>query len=515
MKKKLMFSGVRFFAVLAFGMIFGLLESSMAQAAIFKVDDTVADGDPGSLRDAIKQANAAAGQDTIVLQPGRYILTMGQLEIQQDLLIQGRRANRIFIDGNKNGRVFFITTALNPNIKVKMRGITITGGEVQESSYGTGGGIYNEGDLTINRCTIIKNTVQADSAYGGGISNIGNLTINNSSITNNSTSGWIQSGGGIYNAGILTSRNSSINKNNAKGPAIAADGGGIYSYSWDNNVKTTLIRSKINGNTITANDSFGGGIFSGGSNTTLTLIRSRVTGNRTLAAECAVGGGISSEGYLTIRRSKVTGNSVEGGMEAVGGGIECFDNTTIERSQITGNSVNSNSWYAIGGGISSSDNLTLSYSQVTRNTVKGSTSAEGGGIDSYGNTTIRHSQITGNAVNADWYQAAGSGIYSHGDLTILSSKIIGNIANITGNTADAEESWARGGGIYSYIYENQATFRLIGSKVIRNAASCSTPEEDNGACTEEGGGIWIGNRVSYTERKSIVKRNSPDQVFFE
>lgn len=515
MKKKLMFSGVRFLAVLTFVMIFGFFGTPMTQAAIFIVDDTVADGDPGSLRDAVKQANAAVGKDTIVLQPGRYILTMGQLEIQQDLLIQGRRGNRVFIDGNKNGRVFFITTALNPNIKVKMRGIIVTGGEVQESHDGTGGGIYNEGDLTINHCTITKNTVQADSAYGGGISNLGNLTINKSSITKNNTSGWIQSGDGIYNAGILTIRNSIISKNNAKGPAIAADGGGIYSYSWDNNVKTTLIDSKVNGNTITAADSFGGGIFSGGSNTTLTLIRSRVTGNSTLAGECAVGGGIYSEGYLTIKRSKVTGNSVEGGMEAVGGGIECFHNTTIERSRITGNSVNSDSWYAIGGGISSSDNLTLSYSQVNRNTVNGSTSAEGGGIDCRGNTTIKHSQITGNTVNAYWYEAAGSGIYSHGDLTILSSKIIGNVANITGNTADADESWARGGGIYSYVYENQATFRLIRSKVIRNTASCSTPEEDNGICTEEGGGIWIGNKMSYTKRKSIVKRNSPDQVFFE
>ena len=514
MKKKLMFLGVRLFAVLAFGMIFVLLGTLMAQAAVFTVNDTVADGDPGSLRDAIKQANAAVGQDTILLQPGRYMLTMGQLEIQQDLSIQGRRANRTFIDGNKNGRVFFITTALNPNTKVKMEGITITGGEVQESNDGTGGGIYNEGDLTINRCTITKNTVQADSAYGGGISNLGNLTINNSSITKNSTSGWIQFGGGIYNAGNLISRNSSISKNAIFG-GFTGHGGGICSLG--NNVKTTLIHSKVNGNTITANDSFGGGIFSGGFTTTFTLIRSQVTGNTTgtLSIEGAVGGGIYSEGYLIIKRSKVTGNSVEGAIGAYGGGIQCFDNATIERSQITGNSVKG-TWEVFGGGITSSGNLTLSYSKVTGNTANGElTFAYGGGIDCYGNTTIKHSQITGNTVNAYRYEAAGSGIYSHGDLTILSSKITGNMAIITGNMADADESWARGGGIYSYVYENQATFRLIGSKVTRNTASCSTPEENSGICTEEGGGIWIGNRMSYTERKTIVKRNSPDQVFFE
>lgn len=107
-----------------------------------------------------------------------------------------------------------------------------------------GGGISNQGLLTINNTTIIDNTSEGNA---GGIYNSGNLQILNSSIVNNASSifGYyinkIEGGGGILNSngGTLIIKNSTVsgNKtilsgnedqtfpNGAGGGGILSDGG--------------------------------------------------------------------------------------------------------------------------------------------------------------------------------------------------------------------------------------------------------------------------------------------------
>ena len=71
------------------------------------------DSGPGSLREAITNANGAPGADLIRFAPaardGTIALTSGQLSITDDLTIDGPGANRLTISGNNASRVFSIS----------------------------------------------------------------------------------------------------------------------------------------------------------------------------------------------------------------------------------------------------------------------------------------------------------------------------------------------------------------------------------------------------------------------
>ncbi len=95
------------------------------------------------------------------------------------------------------------TLALN-SVEVRDNTLPEGGGGMMS----TGGGIFNEGALTI------KNSLIADNfaTRGGGISNEGTLNISNSTITGNRTAG---AGGGIRNIGTLNINASTISENYA------------------------------------------------------------------------------------------------------------------------------------------------------------------------------------------------------------------------------------------------------------------------------------------------------------
>ncbi len=90
-------------------------------------------------------------------------------------------------------------------------GITLTGGGTNTSSEG--GGIQNEGALTLNDSTVKGNTGE----LGGGIGNGGTLTLNNSTVSGNTAF----LGGGISNSGTLILDDSTVSGNTAE------KGGGI------------------------------------------------------------------------------------------------------------------------------------------------------------------------------------------------------------------------------------------------------------------------------------------------
>ena len=401
--------------------------SDMAHACDYYVNDSVVDGDPGSLRDAIEQANASADYNVIKLQPGTYKLTLGQLEIKHDLSIIGCGTEKSIIDGCKNDRVFFITNAQNPMIRVKFERLTITGGEIiNESKDSFGGGIYNEGNLILKNTKITNNSVESyERASGGGIFNSGDnskLKILNSLISNNSSyscycneayGGGVSSdninasmtiiksciikniveggaysftyGGGIYNGGILLVQDSSISENDNFGDYTL--GGGIFSAG-----KATIIRTKIVSNCVNGGDlACGGGIDTDGN---CTLVGSIVADNM-VTGICALGGGIDDTfgKYLILLNSRIVGNSIDALSDALGGGIEFWSSSNkkgvIINSKISSNTANG-SWVAWGGGIdmrSIRSSLLLYYSKVIRNTANtynipdaNDDGPEGGGI---------------------------------------------------------------------------------------------------------------------------------------
>ena len=171
------------------------ISAATASAATYTVTNTN-DSGPGSLRQAIVDANVSTEDDvinfdpTVFAPPQTITLTSGELTIINNgaLTISGPAAGAT-ISGNNQSRVFLIHEGANATIS----DLTITGGNgvgaiFQDVSIGVGGGILNyRGTLTLNNSTVSGNST---TTGGGGIfSARGTTVISNSTISNNSADG--------------------------------------------------------------------------------------------------------------------------------------------------------------------------------------------------------------------------------------------------------------------------------------------------------------------------------------
>ena len=116
----------RYLVVVIVGLFAGV---NPGDAATFAVDSTAdaEDANPGdgvcataagpcTLRAAIQEANALPGLDTIVVPAGTYVLSLGELEIKSDLVIDGAGAAQTTVDGNQLSRVFSVTVGSTASI---------------------------------------------------------------------------------------------------------------------------------------------------------------------------------------------------------------------------------------------------------------------------------------------------------------------------------------------------------------------------------------------------------------
>ncbi len=182
---------------------------------------------------AIGQAIHAAGPDTIIKAagycPGPYInltrsLTLRGGYTNTDWLQSYPVTQPTTLDGLGAGQVLHVAAGTS----VTLQGLTISGGHGAEPVWcgdgQSGGGIYNDGQLTVLNSLITGNSAGnglsdptcgvGNGGNGGGIFNAGILTITNSTLSNNragnvnSTSvhylyGGVGSGGAIFNSGAL------------------------------------------------------------------------------------------------------------------------------------------------------------------------------------------------------------------------------------------------------------------------------------------------------------------------
>lgn len=118
----------------------------------------------------------------------------------------------------------------------------------------SGGGISNEGHLTILNSTIFANMATADGSSGGGIFNYGTLTITNSTISGNAASlggGILNSGGGFFDPGTSAITNGTISGNSA------SEGGGIYQSTYGTQrLRNTLVALNTSSNSPDLNGEF-------------------------------------------------------------------------------------------------------------------------------------------------------------------------------------------------------------------------------------------------------------------
>ena len=218
----------------------------------------------GSLRQAILDANKNPGDDIIAFVEElseTIVLTSGQLEITDSLIIEGPGANVLSVSGNNSSRIFKITSGI-----VVISGLTLKNGH---DTTGNGGGaiITEGGTITINACAIINNV--SDSGGGGG--------------------GIRKSG-----SGVVTIINSLISGNSALDEFQQGAGGGIR----NDKEKLTLINSTVSNNSASS----GGGVTS--NNGVLEISNSTITKNSAIG----LGGGIAGTSEIELANSIVSGN---------------------------------------------------------------------------------------------------------------------------------------------------------------------------------------------------------------
>jgi len=233
---------------------------------------TNADSGAGSLRGAILEAcvDATITFDmTQVVSP--ITLSSGELVIDKNLTIQGPTTAALSIGGNLNSRVFHVNSGMTASIS----SLTVNNGRAA-----FGGGVYNEGTLTITNSTINGNASAnganaggasngGNGGNGGGLYNSGTLNVINSTISGNNAGnggdatgtglgGNGGNGGGIYNAGTLLLINDSISENragrnglNTNGDETNIDvgtpgeGGGLFTATTTAILRNTIIAGNL------------------------------------------------------------------------------------------------------------------------------------------------------------------------------------------------------------------------------------------------------------------------------
>jgi hypothetical protein len=244
------------------------------------VSDLVAD---------INAANKAAGPNTIALVAGKTFslaavnnTTDGAtglpfITANDNLTIVGNgdTIERSTAKGTPAFRIFDVAGGASLTLaNLTVQGGLASGGTATEA----GGGIYNQGALTLSGVTIQNNTAQGGGPYGGGaaagggIYSSGSLTLEGGTTVRNNLalganglpggySGGSGLGGGVYVAsGPATLANVSLTSNTAQG----GNGGQGYASGWE--------RYKVPGFGGSGGGGLGGGLYVAGGAVTLTGI---------------------------------------------------------------------------------------------------------------------------------------------------------------------------------------------------------------------------------------------------
>lgn len=408
-----------------------------------------------TLRAAFMEASHTSGLGaTIVIPAGTYTLgisatpsddeSSGDLNLTTPasgnpiITITGAGADKTIIDANQIDRVLHIHAGRTVNIT----GVKIRNGYTTND----GGGIWNEGVLTLTACTIGGSDGEGNLAHaGGGIKNDVNaqLNVDSSTFSSNFCAGANASGGGLFNRGDANLSTSTFSGNYANifGGAIYSSAGAILYLDQsvvDNNSGTfgSGIGNEgtmyITAGTISGNYGYqlGGGIYNAG---TINIYASAISGNGDkLLMNQNLGGGIFNAGQLVMETSIISGNA-----SFYGGGI--YNNFApaagVPTPKIRTSTISGNGGQLAynGGGIFNNGSLELEASTISNNT-----SIYGAGIDNSKTLFVTNTTISGNSASG----GNGGGIANRsasGIANIFSTTIVLNVAGAT-NT---------GGGVYN------------------------------------------------------------------
>jgi hypothetical protein len=337
----------------------------------------LADSGAGSLRDRLA---AAAPGDTVAFAPGLSgtVFLGSTLDITKSLTVQGPGPDTLALYGQQATQVFHVAAGVTAGIS----GLTVAGG-----SDWQGGGIHNDGSLTLDRVTVRDN--QAGDAFlsgsGGGIYNApgASLTITRSAFSNNvvNIESSLQGGGGIYNGGALSVFATTFSGNSVSSGSLGnvRNGSAVYNARPVSGVTPTATFDSC---TFTAN---GHNSISSWGN--LTLRRSTVSGDTIVGVECG--------GTATIDSCTVSGNG--------GGGLEARGSLTLVNSTVAGNQ---GPGLTVRRGTNTSPtSIAIANCTIADNTYYAFSDVSGAGIDVTGNgsstlITLHNTILAGNVVSS-------------------------------------------------------------------------------------------------------------------
>ena len=377
----------------------GSFELSSSYVVTSDADSTV----PGTLRSAIIWAdtNTSSGLTTPLVitfgslfdTPQVITLGLGTLDLTnttRPVIIEGPgAASDVTIDGTNvvDGVVVSAVEVFSiaPGATVSIVGVTIADGNTGAGSdiFNAGGGIYNQGTLSLGTATVNGTSVvggvavtdnTAPSGSGAGIDNAGgSLTVTGGSFSNNSGSYY---GGAIFNDdGTATI----IDSNFVDNSTLYGLGGAI------DNLGGTLT---VTGGTFQGNTSFqGGAIYNRNDSTTnpgtVLAATANINGATITGNTAYQGGGLFNEGTMSVLDSTVAFNTAFQG----GAASNDFGGTmTLVDSTLAGNTASQ-----YGGAIDNVSNLSAVGDTIAYNVVI--PGGSGGGIDAYAGTTSLYDTI--------------------------------------------------------------------------------------------------------------------------
>jgi len=373
-------------------------------AASFVVT-TLADSGPGSLPQAMLDAQATPGADSISFSLGGVITLASGLPLITgaggELAIDGFDA--VTIDGDGVHQPF----QFGAGADVRLLNLT-----VRDGRGSLGGAIVSS--ATLLALTDVLITGNLATGAGGGIHQTGGtLVLTDSSVTQNDVADTAGpstlADGGIYATGgatvsVLGGSRIARNHVTASNGTSSATGGGIHLESGTLIINDSFVSENSATKLTGDRRSEGGGLFSRGPlSVSGTSVRDNSSGDI-----AGVGGGIVSLGGLTVLNSSIPSNIAREGAgifhagptagSIIGsalldndaalfvGGILNTSSLTLVNSTLTGNSAN------LGGGVFNSNSLSLCNTTVSHNTA----TLAGGGVNGP-SMTMRNSIVANNS----------------------------------------------------------------------------------------------------------------------
>ncbi len=463
------------------------------------------DSGPGSLRQAVLDANGALGTDTIVLSMTvhKIIFTSGELTITDDLSIRGPGANRLTISGSDASRVLDIQAGAD----VTVSGLTITEGRADGNSPAypsTGGGILNQGRLALEDVAVVGNRAVGDpaaivavnavfniagGAVGGGLANFGTLTVTGSTFADNQARGADDTdasslpffafpgnalGGSLANFGVASIDNSQFVGNRALAGsrgigAFAAIGGGGAIL---NDATLTVDASAFRENVAVGGDdsvspshnghALGGAIMSGSLTALLGAAGADLTVSRSdFRHNQALGGNDNRVTDPVVPPSDAPDNGYGGGILVYQGSAAIQTSTLTQNRAVggAGGGVNGKGSFGVGGGIFFYNfvggvTATVEASTITNNSALGGAGRDGiAGGDGLGG---------GIAIGG-----LGSPFSGPGSVAISDTTIAWNLARGGDGGQRADGGDGLGGGLFN---DGSSTLTLTVTTIIRNRA---------------------------------------------